>query len=316
MSGGPMYYITRGLGWRPLAVLFAVFTVAASLLGIGNVVQANSIASSVQASFGVPPAATGAVLMIGTGLVLLGGIKSIGKVAGVIVPVMIVAYVLAAFVILVRNAGAIPSAFALVFEDAFTDSAPVGGFLGATVAMAVREGFSKGLFSNESGLGSAPIAAAAARTSHPCQQALVSMTQTFIDTIVVCTLTGLVLIVSGCWSSGQTGAALTTLCFDGNIPGGKYVVSIGLLLFAWTTMLGWSYYGERALEFLAGDRAQRAYRIVFVLLVGVGAVAKVDVVWVVGDICNAFMALPNLIALVALSGIVAKLSREYLGTRD
>ncbi len=316
MNGGPMYYISRGLGWKPLAVLFSVFTIAASLVGIGNMVQSNSIAHSMEASFGVAPVVTGVVLMVATGLVLLGGIQSIGKVAGVIVPLMIGAYILCALYILVVNAGAIPGAFGLIFKDAFTPTAAVGGFLGATVMMAMREGFSKGLFSNESGLGSAPIAAAAARTSHPIQQALISMTQTFIDTLVVCTLTGLVLIVSGCWKSGQTGAALTTLCFDGHIRGGRYVVSIGLLLFAWTTMLGWSYYGERALEFLAGDRASRVYRGVFVLLVGVGAVMEVDVVWLIGDICNAFMALPNLIGLLALSPVVVRLTKDYFARLD
>jgi len=311
MCGGPMYYISRGLGWKPLAVMFAIFTVIASVFGIGNVVQSNTIAATLEASANVPPYVTGLVLMVATGVVLLGGIKSIGRVTGVLVPTMIFFYVAGTFTILFLHADAIPGAFVQIIDDAFTPTAATGGFLGGSVMLAMREGVSRGLFSNESGLGSAPIAAAAAQTDHPCQQGLISMTQTFIDTIVVCTMTGLVLIVTGAWSNGATGAALTSKAFETGMRGGHYIVLIGLPLFAYSTMLGWSYYGEKALEYLVGERAVPWYRGFFILFVGIGAVAHVEVVWSLADICNAFMAFPNLIGLIALAPVVVRLTKEY-----
>jgi len=310
-SGGPMYYISRGLKLRWLAGAFAIFTVASAMLGIGCPIQSNSIAHALHDTFGIETWMTGLGLMLATGAVLFGGIQSIGKVAGVLVPTMIVFYVGAAGTILALNAEKIPGALALVIDEAFTGSAAAGGFAGSSVMLAMRLGIARGLFSNESGLGSAPIAAAAAKTEHPAQQALVSMTQTFIDTLVVCTLTGLVLIVTGTWSNGATGAALTSQAFSAGIEGGQYIVSIGLLLFAWSTILGWSYYGEKALCYLVGDKATRWYRMVFVLFVGLGAVAEIEIVWGIGDICNALMALPNLIALILLTPVIVRLTKEY-----
>jgi AGCS family alanine or glycine:cation symporter len=310
-SGGPMYYLERGLKWRFAGLVFAFFTAVASLAGIGNMVQSNSIADAMESSFSVPPWITALGLMLATGLVLVGGIQGIGRVAGIVVPTMILAYVGAALFILLQFAGEIPAAFALIFEEAFTDTAATGGFVGASVTMGIRMGISRGLFSNESGLGSAPIAAAAAKTRHPVQQALFSMTQTFIDTLMVCTLTGLALIVTGEWSSGTTGAPLTAQAFGSAMPGGAEMVAIGLLFFAWTTMLGWSYYGEKSTEYLIGEKAVKAYRVLFVLLVGVGAVVEADLVWTLGDICNALMALPNLLGLLALTPVVVMLTHNY-----
>jgi len=310
MSGGPMYYISKGLGWKWLGTLFAIFASIAAF-GIGNMVQSNSVADAMEAVFNVPFYVTGLVLMVFTALVILGGIKNIGRVTGVLVPVMIVFYMAGALVILVMNITAIPAVLALIVKQAFTPTAASGGFLGAGVMLAIRMGVARGVFSNESGLGSAPIAAAAAQTKHPVTQALVSMTQTFIDTIVVCTMTGLVLILTGAWDSGKTGAELTTFAFQTGFSGGGYVVTIGLVLFAYSTILGWSYYGEKSIEYLFGEKAVKPYRIVFVLFVGVGAVAKLDLVWALSDTFNGLMAIPNLIGLLLLTPIVVKETRDY-----
>jgi AGCS family alanine or glycine:cation symporter len=310
MSGGPMYYIERGLGWRWLGTLFAVFAAVAAF-GIGNMVQSNSVADAVEATFHVPFYVTGIVLMVFTALVVLGGIKSIGKVTGVVVPIMIIFYVLGALVILVINIAGIPAALALVVKQAFTPTAATGGFAGATVMLAIRMGVARGVFSNESGLGSAPIAAAAAQTKHPVTQALVSMTQTFIDTIVVCTMTGLALILTGAWDSGKTGAELTTYAFQSGFSGGQYVVTIGLMLFAYSTILGWCYYGEKSVEYLFGTVAVKPYRYLFVLVVGLGAVAKLDFVWSLSDTFNGLMAIPNLIGLLALSPVIVRETRSF-----
>jgi AGCS family alanine or glycine:cation symporter len=310
MSGGPMYYIANGLGWKWLGLLFAIFASIAAF-GIGNMVQSNSVADAVQATFHVPVYVTGIVLMILTALVILGGIKSIGKVTGTVVPVMIIFYMAGALLVLVLNIGAIPAALALVVEEAFTPTAASGGFAGASVMMAIRMGVARGIFSNESGLGSAPIAAAAAQTKSPVSQALVSMTQTFIDTIVVCTMTGLVLIITGAWDSGKTGAELTTVAFQSGFAGGKYIVTIGLMLFAYSTILGWSYYGEKSIEYIFGDIAVKPYRYAFIIFVGVGAVAKLDFVWSLSDTFNGLMAIPNLIGLVALSPVIVKETKAY-----
>ena len=310
MCGGPMYYITNGLGWKWLGTLFAVFASIAAF-GIGNMVQSNSVADAVHATFSIPFYATGIILMIFTALVVLGGIKSIGRITGVVVPVMIVFYVGGCLLILMFNISGIPAALALVVEQAFTPTAASGGFAGATVMLAIRMGVARGVFSNESGLGSAPIAAAAAQTKHPVIQALVSMTQTFIDTIVICTMTGLVLILTGAWDSGKTGAELTSYAFDLGIPGGEYIVTIGLILFAYSTILGWCYYGEKSIEYLFGEMGVMPYRILFVLAVGLGAMAKLNFVWSLSDTFNGLMAIPNLIGLLALSPVIVRETRSF-----
>ncbi len=311
-SGGPMYYIEKGLGWRWLGLIFAAFAAVAAF-GIGNMVQSNSVAEAMQSSFSVPHWLTGLVLVVASAVVIVGGIQSIGRATAILVPVMIVLYMGGALVILLLEAPAIPAALALIFEQAFTPTAATGGFAGSAVMLSIRMGVARGIFSNESGLGSAPIAAAAAQTRHPVTQALVSMTQTFIDTLVVCTMTGLVIIVSGLWSSGETGAKLTSSAFSHGLPGqwGHIIVAVGLILFAYSTILGWSYYGEKAVAYMTGGRGLLAYRVAFILFVGVGAMLKLELVWTLADIFNALMAFPNLIALLLLSPVVVKLSREY-----
>jgi AGCS family alanine or glycine:cation symporter len=322
MAGGPMYYLRDGLRAPWLGVLFALFASIAAF-GIGNMVQTNSVADAVATSFGVPTWITGLTLAVLTAAVILFGIKGIGKVTSVLVPTMIVAYMIGALVLLVVHIEALPAAVALVFEHAFTPVAATGGFAGAVVKEAVRFGVARGVFSNESGLGSAPIAAAAAQTRSPVSQALVSMTQTFIDTIVVCTMTGLALIVTGAWTSGETGAALTLQAFSTGLPWqlgaagsvGGLVVTVGLILFAYSTILGWCYYGERSIAFLFGGRAILPYRLVFVCLVAVGAVLKVDLVWNLSDLMNGMMAFPNLVGLLLLSGVIARETRVYFDAR-
>ncbi len=316
MSGGPMYYISKGLNMKWLGIIFAVFASIAAF-GIGNMVQSNSVADAVQHSFNIPMWVTGIVLTIATGLVILGGIKSIGRVTEILVPVMIVFYMLAALVVVVIHFNHIPSVFAMVLREAFTGTAASGGFAGATVMMGIRMGVARGVFSNESGLGSAPIAAAAAQTKHPVTQALVSMTQTFIDTIVVCSFTGFAILVSDVFTTGSTGAPLTSMAFTTAMPGewGGIIVSLGIIFFAYSTILGWSYYGEKSLEFLLGAKAVKPYRVLFVLVVFLGTVARLDIVWAFADIMNALMALPNLIALLGLGGIVAAETKDYFGSK-
>lgn len=312
MSGGPMYYISKGLGWKWLGALFAIFASIAAF-GIGNMVQSNSVAEAVKTSIGVPHWVTGIILATFTAIVILGGIKSIARVTQILVPFMILIYFTGAAIILLLKISVIPSIFALIFKSAFTPSAATGGFLGATVMYAMREGVARGIFSNESGLGSAPIAAAAARTPNPVKQALVSMTQTFIDTIVVCTMTGLVLLSSGLWTSGRTGAELTALAFDTSLPGGagEFIVTIGLIFFAYSTILGWCYYGEKSIEYLFRERAVKIYRIFFVIFVAVGTMLKLEIVWKVADIMNGLMAFPNLVGLIGLSGIIVAETNKY-----
>ena len=312
MSGGPMYYISRGLGWKWLGVLFALFAAVAAF-GIGNMVQSNSVADALESSFGFPFWFTGLVLMAATAVVIIGGIKSIGRVTGVLVPVMIIFYMVAAIIIILLHLSVLPAALMTIFRQAFTPSAELGGFLGSSVMLTIRMGVARGVFSNESGLGSSPIAAAAAQTKHSVVQALVSMTQTFIDTIVVCTLTGLVLIVTGEWSNGLTGAELTTISFTSGIGSsvGEYIVAVGLALFAYSTILGWSYYGEKSIEFLLGFKAVKPYRYIFTIFVGIGAVADLDLVWSIADVFNAFMAFPNLIGLLALTPIIVQETRNF-----
>ncbi len=328
MAGGPMYYLSRGLGGlgmpavgKILAVAFAIFATVASF-GIGNMTQSNSVAEALHSAFDVPQFLTGFILFLMSGLVILGGIRSIAKVTQFVVPFMILAYMAAGLVILAANAAALPGAFALIFESAFSPTAAAGGFAGALVKDAIRMGVSRGIFSNESGLGSSPIAAAAAQTKHPVSQALVSMTQTFIDTLVVCTITGLILIVTGGWMSGLKGADMTVFAFTEGLDawtfggaGGK-LVAIALAFFAYSTILGWSYYGERAAVYLGGTAVSIPFRLIFIVLVFVGAVAKIDTVWLVSDVFNGLMALPNLVGLLLLAGVAAKITRDYIPGRN
>jgi AGCS family alanine or glycine:cation symporter len=316
-SGGPMYYLRDGAGLPWLGTLFAAFASIAAF-GIGNMVQANSVADAAAHAFGIPPAVTGIALALATAAVLLGGIRGIGRAASVIVPVMIVVYVAASLVVLAGNAGQLLPALELVVREAFTPTAAVGGFAGAALRETIRLGVARGVFSNESGLGSAPIAAAAAQTRHPVAQALVSMTQTFIDTIIVCTMTGLVILTTGAWTTGETGATLTARAFDAGLPGGSgpVVVAISLIFFAYSTLLGWSYYGEKACTYLFGSRTARPYRAVFCCLVVVGAVAKLEVVWTFADVMNGLMAAPNLVALLVLAPVVVADTRTFFASRS
>ena len=317
MCGGPMYYLSRGLGSRRLGLLFAFFASIAAF-GIGNMVQSNSVADSVEAVFHVPPTTTGIVLASLTALVVLGGIRSIARVASVLVPVMIICYMAGAAIVLVQNAAKVMEGLQLIFSHALNPTSAAGGFAGATVRMTIRWGVARGIFSNESGLGSSPIAAAAAQTRDPTTQALVSMTQTFIDTLVVCTMTGLAILATGVWTTGETGAELTMMAFARALPGGNggIIVTMGLILFAFSTILGWCYYGEKSIEFLFGERAVIPYRLVYCVFVAVGAMVKLDLVWLLADIMNALMAIPNLIGLLALAGKVVGESKLYFERRD
>ncbi len=317
-AGGPMYYLSRGVAWpalgRVLGGLFALFAACAAF-GIGNMVQSHSVADALHGSFEIPTWASGLVIAVAAGAVILGGIKWIGRFTAVFVPFMILTYMLGAGAILVLHAGRLPAALALIFQTAFTGTAATGGFVGAVVAQAIRYGVARGIFSNESGLGSAGIAAAAAQTREPVRQAMVSMTQTFIDTIVVCSFTGLVLVVTGAWESGLNGAALTQAAFESGLPGywGDVVVTLGLATFAFSTILGWCYYGEKSIEYLLGTRAVLPYRVLFVAASYFGAVRTLGFVWTLSDVMNGLMALPNLIGLLLLSGVIARETREYLG---
>jgi len=311
--GGPMYYIKNGLGskWAWLGGAFAVFGFLAGF-GIGNTVQANSVAHVLDSTFGVPDWAVGISMAVLVGLVLLGGIRRIATVAGRLVPLMAFGYLAGGLIILGTSLEQIGPAIAHIVGSAFTGEAAGGGFAGATVWAAIRFGVARGIFSNEAGLGSAPIAHAAAQTDDPVRQGTVAMLGTFIDTLVICTITGLVIVVSGAWVSGETGAALSSAAFEQSLPGlGGYVVTFGLALFAFTTMLGWSVYGERCAEYLFGVRAIRPFRIAWVVAVPLGAMAQLDFIWLVADTLNALMAIPNLIALLLLSPVVFDVTRAY-----
>ena len=311
--GGPMYYIKNGLTkkWLWLAPTFAGFGAIAGF-GIGNTVQANSVAAVMESSFGLPVWSTGIVLMVLVGLVLIGGIKRIATVAGALVPFMAVAYIIGGLIVLVINAEGIPAAIGLIFTQAFTPTAAEGGFAGAAVWLAIRFGVARGIFSNEAGLGSAPIAHAAATTRDPVRQGLIAMLGTFIDTLIVCSVTGLAIITSGAWTSGATGAALTSAAFDAAMPGvGGYFVTLALAVFAFTTILGWSFYGEKCVEYLFGVKSIMPFRVAWIVAVPVGASLNLGFVWLLADTLNAMMALPNLIALLLLSPIVFQLTRQY-----
>ena len=307
MSGGPMYYIERGMKQKWLAILFAGFATIASF-GIGSSVQSNSVAQSIHASFGIEGWITGVVLTVFTAVVILGGIKSISKVSSVIVPFMAVFYVLGGLIIILLNLDGLMPALQLIFSDAFTGNAVAGGALGTVI----RYGVARGVFSNEAGMGSAPIAAAAAKTDHPVRQALVSMTGTFLDTIVVCSITGIVLVMGNMYMDGETGAALTTHTFNKLLPGpGGWIVTFGLIFFAYSTILGWCYYGEKCATYLFGDKCITIYRVIYVATVMLGTVASLDLVWAAADTFNGLMAIPNLIALLALSGVIIKETKDF-----
>lgn len=312
MAGGPMYVLERGMNLKWLGVLFAFFTAIAAF-GIGNMVQANSIAELVRDTFHISPWITGALMTLLTAVVILGGIRSIARVCQALVPFMAIVYVAGCLVLLIMNASTLPQTVTLILTSAFTGQAALGGFLGATMKEAIRYGAARGLFSNESGLGSAPIVAAAAQTNTPVRQALVSSSGTFWDTVVVCAMTGLVLVNSGEWQSGvHDGAALTKAAFgDFGVLGGV-VLTGGLLTFVFSTILGWSYYGEKAAEYLLGSRAIIPYRVLWVAFVMIGSVTTLRVVWSFADIANACMAIPNLISLIFLSGLIVAETRASL----
>ena len=314
VSGGPMYYIEKGLGksFKPLAIMFSVFGIMTACLGSGTFTQVNAITSIVNVSAGVPVLYTAAVLTILVAIVTIGGLHSIAKVADKVVPFMSVLYVVCTVSVLVFYASELPAAISLVIHSAFNPTAAAGGFLGATVMVAMRSGVARGIFSNEAGLGSAPIVAAAAKTKWPAEQGLVSMTGTFIDTIIICTLTGLTLIVSGVWTGDANGAAMTEQAFSSAFPfAAKYMLMCGLVLFAFTTIIGWNYYGERCVEYLFGVKAIMPYRFIFIALVAVGAFLKLEMIWIIADIVNGLMAVPNLIALLGLSGVVVAETKAY-----
>ena len=314
ISGGPMYYIENGLGkkYKPLAVMFAVFGVLCAYFGIGTFAQVNSIVEITQISAGIPVVYTGIALTVVVAAVTIGGLKSIATVAAKVVPAMALLYFLTTVGIMIVFADQVPAAIATVLNSAFTPTAAQGGFLGATVMLAMRSGVARGVFSNESGLGSAPIVAAAAKTKWAAEQGLVSMTGTFIDTIIICTLTGLSLVVSGVWCGPLNGAAMTESAFTLAFPGfGSMLLLVGLVLFAFTTILGWNYYGERCVEYLMGVKAILPYRIIFICLIACGPFLKLEEIWVLADIVNGLMAIPNLIALIALSGVVVAETKAY-----
>ncbi len=310
--GGPMYYIRNGLGknWAWLGVLFALFGTLAGF-GIGNTVQANSVADALNASFSVPEQVSGILMMVLVGLVLLGGIQRIASVAGKLVPLMAGLYLIATLIILLINMASIPAALILVVKSAFSPVAAGGGFAGASIMLALRMGVARGVFSNEAGLGSAPIAHAAAETDSPIRQGTIAMLGTFIDTLVICTMTGLVLITTNAWTSGEEGAALTTLAFNTVLPHGDKIVSVCLSLFAFTTILGWSYYGERCAEYLLGIRVIVPFRLLWVFAIYLGATRELGEVWGIADVLNGLMAIPNLVALLLLSPIIFKLSKDF-----
>jgi len=320
MLGGPMYALERGLGQKWLGVLFAVFT-AIACFGIGNMTQANSIATMVSSNFHVAPWITGAILTVGTGAVIIGGVKSIAKVCEKLVPAMAGLYILGCLIIIIMNGSYVLPALKLIIGNAFSGRALGGGFIGATVMMAIRFGISRGLFTNEAGLGSAPIADAAAMTRNPVKQGLVGMTGVFWDTIVVCAMTGIVLVSSIMKADALphiksmaelTGGDLTSAAFNTIPVVGPIVLTIGLITFAWSTILGWSYYGERCWEYLFGKKVIIPFRIAWTLVVFVGSVTALEVVWNVADMLNAFMAFPNLVALLLLSGVVVSETKKYL----
>ena len=314
VAGGPMHYILLGMGekWRPLSIFFAVAGVLVALLGIGTFTQVNSITEAMQNTIQLPPAVTASILAILVALVIFSGIQSIARVSTKVVPFMAAIYILGTVTVLAVNLDRLLPTLQLVFSSAFSQTAAVGGFAGATIQMAIQNGVARGVFSNESGLGSAPIAAAAAKTKEPVEQGLISMTGTFIDTLIICSLTGLTILITGVWDSNLNGVSLTQAAFATVFANfDPILLSVFLVLFAFTTILGWNYYGERCFEFLFGVKYIRLYRIIFVVMVLLGGFIELEAVWVIADIVNALMALPNLIALLALSPVIIAETKKY-----
>lgn len=315
IAGGPMFYIRNGMGekYKPLAAFFALATILVAFFGIGTFPQVNAIVDSVHISFGLSRIATDAILTVLVAAITVGGVKSIAKVASKVIPFMAILYIVISLGLILMNLDAVPAAVSLILESAFTGTAAAGGFAGSTIMMAMQNGIARGVFSNESGLGSAPIAAAAAKTKHPAEQGLISMTGTFIDTLIICTMTGLALVLTGVWQSDAAGAAMTSAAFA-SVYGffGSQLLTIALVLFAFTTILGWNYYGERACIYLFGTKGVLPYRLIFLALIASGAFLKLEAIWILADIVNGLMAIPNLIALIALSGVVAAETSRYL----
>jgi AGCS family alanine or glycine:cation symporter len=316
MRGGAMYTLKKlGLPWA--GGIFALLTSLAAF-GIGNMVQANSVAESLHASFGIPHFQTGAILMILTAAVILGGIKRIGEFTSVLVPFMAIVYLGGGLVIVITHADRLPAALSLVMDGAFTGTAATGGFAGSTIMLALRYGIARGLFSNEAGLGSAPMVHAAAQTDHPVRQGLYGIFEVFVDTILICTMTGLVILVTDTWTSGVTGAALSAKAFETGLPGtwGHVIVTVGVLLFSYSTLIGWSYYGETGIVYLAGARAALPYRLLWLVFIYFGATGSLHVVWDVADTLNGLMALPNLAALLVSIPLLLRLQREFFKRRS
>jgi AGCS family alanine or glycine:cation symporter len=312
MRGGAMYVLKNGLKMPWLGAVFALLTSMAAF-GIGNMVQANSVAAALHTTFGLSQSTTGIVLVVLTGAVILGGIKRIGKVTELLVPFMALFYLAGGIVILVLHAEKLPAVFALVFESAFSGTAAAGGFAGSTIAMALRYGIARGLFSNEAGLGSAPMVHAAANTDHPVRQGLYGIFEVFVDTLLICTVTGLVILVTDTWTSGSTGAALSVRAFEAGLPGtwGDVVVTGGLILFAYSTVIGWSYYGETGVVYLFGAKAAIPYRLAWLVFIYLGAVGSLHLIWDVADTLNGLMAIPNLIAVLASIPLLLRLQKEF-----
>lgn len=322
IAGGPMYYIEMGLGkkWKPLAVAFALFGIMTAMLGSGTTTQMNAIVSSVQAGFGVSTYITCAIVTILVAIITFGGLQSISKTASKIVPAMAVIYFIITVIFLVMNSAELPRAIGEVFSGAFNGTAAAGGFAGAGLMLTIRSGIARGLYSNESGLGSAPIVAAAAKTKWPAEQGLISMTGTFIDTIIICTLTGLTIIVSGVWTGPTNGAEMTQAAFAttyGSLA--PFILTISLTLFAFTTIIGWNYYGERCWEYLFGTKTIKLYRLGYIAILASAVFLKLEAIWSLADIVNGLMAIPNLIALLGLSGVITAETKKYfthLAIRD
>ena len=314
MAGGPMYYIERGLGITWLAKLFALFGVMVAFFGIGTFPQVNAITHAMQDTFNIPVLVTAIIVTLLVGLIILGGVKRIATASSVIVPFMAILYVTTSLVIILLNIEKVPDAISLIIYSAFDPQAALGGAVGFTVMKAIQSGVARGIFSNESGLGSAPIAAAAAQTREPVRQGLISMTGTFLDTIIVCTMTGIVLVLTGAWSNPElAGATVTNYAFAQGLGTsiGATIVTVGLLFFAFTTILGWCYYGERCFVYLVGIRGVKLYRLAYIVLVGLGSFLHLNLIWIIADIVNGLMAFPNLIALIGLRKVVIEETKDY-----
>lgn len=311
--GGPMYYIHKGTNQKWLAWIFALFGALATF-GIGNMTQSNSVADVMNSTFNIDPLITGIVMAVFVGLVTIGGIKTIGKVTSILVPFMAAGYILGGIIIIILNIDLLPDALSTIVTTAFTGQAAVGGFAGSTIALALQYGVARGVFTNEAGMGSAPIAHAAATTDHPVRQGLWGIFEVFADTLVIATITGLIITMSGIWESGEGGASLTSEAFNQGLPMfGEHIVTFGLLFFAFSTVLGWSYYGEKCIEYLASSKAILPYRLIFMVMVVVGSIGGLTEIWDIADTLNGLMIIPNLIGILWLSPVVVRLTKEYFG---